>query len=406
MNKKWNEVFSWWKWKDRSFIEIIDFGQSISAKYIRILMKKPVALYFGIYNVKLLNKKANVMIKTNINKEDYCLVKTNFSSSENVFIINCAESIAFLNNSDIFKISNNYQISDISEKKCLNYFENSFDILFSNCENDRNPPKNSWNIFSNNNSVINLVNDTKRCLKAEKEPYLLKFNDILVSATSTMNDNQHEANNVFRNNAEFSWVSSPGDKDVRFILKFKETAVQRIKIIWKHKPKNFIIETLYNDIFWKNISYISNFTDFEVNIEIDDFISGVKLIFIDGDELFNEKIVYGIKTIHIFTKFKKIILGNCDENEFFKWKIEEIKSDITENYFNDLKKQRISLYRNAEQLNELNKKISDANGSLNNYLENSEKIEVKIKKIVSFYKQFNEKILDFREENLPFEVFY
>lgn len=401
MNKKWNEVFSWWKWKDRSFIEIIDFRQVISAKYIRILMRKPVVLFFGIYNVKLLNKKANVIIKTSIHRKEFCLVKTNFSS-ENVFIINCVESMAFLNNSDIFKISNNNQISTISDKKCLTYFENALGLLFSNCD-IKNSQKNSWNIFSNDR-VIHLLNDSKKCLTAENELYMLKFNDVFVSATSTMNDNQHESNNVFRNNAELSWISSPGDKDVRFIVKFKETPVQRIKITWKHKPKNFIFLTLYNDFFWKNISFISNFTDSEATVEIDDIITGVKIIFIEGDELFNEKIVYGIRNIQIFTKFKKILLGNCEENEVLKWEIEEIKSDIMQNNLNDLKKQQDFLYKNSQQLIELNNQLSDT-GLINNYLGNSEKIDVKIKKIITFYKEFNEKILDFKEKNLPFEVF-
>lgn len=401
VSQQWKESFWWWKWKDRSFIEIVELPEKISIKSIRILMKKPVLDFFGIYNVRAFVKKHNVMMRTIINDEDYCLVGQNYSN-ENAFLLNCIESVSFLNNSEIFKISKNNNIMTITDKKCLTYSEKTQNIYFSHCKS-KDSEHNVWDVLSND-SFITLKGNSNKCLKSAEQFYL-KSDDVYLKVTSTMDDNQHNPITSFQAENDYFWASNPGDIDVRFIIRFNQTPVDFIKIKWKYPPKKFTINIFLNEIFWKNELNITNNNELETIVKIDDWITGIKLILYDGDQLFNGKIVYGISDMKIFTKFQKINLFDCNEiqSEGIKWKIEEIEGETNKNV-NELKMQQTHLYQTTNQILTLSDNLRNSEKTLKSVIENSQKINDKIQNIMNFYKNYNEKILNFQENFLKNEV--
>lgn len=129
------------------------------------------------------------------------------------------------------------------------------------------------------------------------------------------------------------------------------------------------------------------------------------MILLDGDQLFNGQIVYGISEMKIFTKFQKINLFDCNEiqNEGIKWKIEEIEGETNKNV-NELKTHQTQLYQTTNQILTLSDNLRNSEKTLKNVIENSQKINDKIQNIVNFYKNYNEKILNFQEKFLKNEV--
>lgn len=403
-SRKWKESFYWWKWKDRSFLEMINLPEKLSAISIRILMKSPVFSFFGIYEVKVFDRKSVVLIKTTIDNEDYCLLKT----KENAVVYDCLDSSSFAFNNDLFKITKDFKIVSPSDKKCLTLKNQK--IFFSHCQSSNNQ---KWELTEKNNFLVLANNsNSNKCLKATTIPIILTLNELNISATSIMNDDQHKAINPFlENNPELCWVSSPGIQEVRYIVRFKEVPIEKIVIKWKYKPKEIRINFSFNEVFWKNVKNLGDFGDnekVETIFKVDESITGFRIIFLESKELFNDQMVFGIDKIRIITKFKRVEMVDCErkeENQGIEWKIEDLNENfIYENHFQNLKSAHNSLFKKTDNLLKVNKDLSNFNDTLQVFFETSKNIQFKIDKTVNFYIGLNQKISKFKEKNLQNEV--
>ena len=403
-NKLWKEAFGWWKYKDRSFLELVTFPEKINGKSIRILMRNPLFFFFGIYDIKLLQKKTDVLIKTSIDNEDFCLMRGSFPK-DSVLVCSCFDLISFSNDDELFTITKNFKIQSISsEKKCLKYHEKQDKLSFSSC--DSNSKQNKWQ-FQPNKSFIALENNNKKCLKAGNV-IILQMNDVFISATSAMNDDNHKPLNSFIDNSALFWASSPGDRNVRYIVRFEESLIKQIKIQWKYKPKEFIIEVFLNGFFWKKVFSDKNNENFETFVDINDYITGIKVILLESESLFNEKIVFGIENIKIITGFRKVELFNCEENENdqgIQWKTEDIDPSLSSrNLIKNLKFEQNSLYHSSEKIEKIAEDLKGLQEPLKDFRETANKIKQKIKKILNFYTDFFERVTSFKEKYFKIQV--
>lgn len=427
--QQWKESFYWWKWKDRSFLEMIILPEKLFATSIRILMKAPVNTFFGIYEVKVLDKKSLVLIKTMINNDDYCLVNKN----DNVAVYDCLDASSFAFNNDLFKITKDFKIQTAIDKKCLTLSNQK--PIFNRCHSSKNQKwelsastnylglSNNSNINSNrkmglsaNNNFLVLPNDsnknTNKCLKATTNPIILELNELNITATSTMNDDQHQPINAFfdinNNNPELCWISSPGTQEVRYIVRFKETPIEKILIKRKYKPKKIRVSFNYSEDYWKDINIDANNNLIEANINVDKLITGFRIIFLESEELFNDLVVYGIDKIKIIAKVRKIETFDCKKNEQYQgneWKLEELDVKFaSENYFGNWKNAPNLLFKKTEKLLKANHALKNLEDPLKLFIETSEKIKNKIDKTMNVYLGFNQKIKNFKENNLQKEV--
>lgn len=410
-NKLWRDSFWWWKWKDTSFLELVSFPERISAKSIRILMRRPQAFFFGIYSVKVLEKKTNVILKTQIGDQDFCLLKR----GDNVLLRECFQQVSFSKGEEIFRLTKDYKIQKVSnegEKKCLGFSEKTNRIIFSACGKNQTGFYNNWDFFSNE-GFLGLKNGSKRCLQSHKDFYSLGRAEVNVSATSIMNDNQHNPENPFSQGPGVFWASSPGDKEVHFIVRFEEMALKQIRIKWKFKPKDFTIEVLLNGFYWKSVrSLIDNKKEEEQIDEEVDFVSGIKVLFRGTESTFNDLIVYGIEQFQIVTQYRTVRIFNCekdgDGNEGKIWKIEDYNDRvaIVQSEFSKYEAEVNKLYRNADDNYDLVENVKKHQNQFLFLLSKNKEISVRIKKLMDSYVNIHDKLILFKDKNLMSEVFF
>ena len=410
-NKLWRDSFWWWKWKDTSFLEMVTFGETVMAKSIKIVMKKPAAFFFGIYSIKALEKKTNVLIKTHFENEyeESCLTKR----GDRVFARDCVNALSFSKGEEIFRLKKDYKIQKSSfetEKKCLTFSEKKETLNFSPCNINASNIYNNWE-FSPKDGFLGLRNLSQKCLQANKGYFSLIRADVQVTATSKMNDDQHNPENPFLRSPGISWASSPGDQETHYIVRFDELPLRQISIKWKFIPKIFLIQVFLNEIYWKTVLNVTNNNKVEEILDLEmDFVSGIKVIFKETDSRFNDLRVYGIEEFNIITQLRNVGIFNCEKNghnqEGTTWKMEEYneKFNDAQNQFSKYRMEMQSLFKHADKISYLNQEIKKNNEPLQNFMENGKKIKKKLQNILESYASLHDRINKFKENHLKSQV--
>lgn len=384
-----NSSSSWWnnvlldqkrRWLYRSFDERVDFSDEIGpifAKFIKITMRIPVNVYFGIYKISLYKfSYTQAILNNKAVGQDLCLgtisgsfeiinssENNNFekeSNSSNLekksFLIgmDCTQLMDYGDNREVFKLNSNGYITTLSSERCLEVSDATDLIILNNCSegDDYQDGRNKWNIDYKGTIISQKSRSSCLGLTLTQETLIPDY--FSVQASSTRKDGVHEANNVKDMTNKNYWASEPESIEVYFQINFSISVVVKSLIInWKIPAKSFklygkyplqygsiedIVESSNNndsDIYNENISnrikedtsfssYWVEFysttenTSMETTIELKslNFFS-LKISMIESSTKFNFQEtsvnIYAINYIHIETGAHFASLFPCEE---------------------------------------------------------------------------------------------
>lgn len=311
------------------------------ANFIRILMKEPVDYFFGIYEIKLFGKLGQIMLRFNFNLDkldDICVV----SQNKVLAGLKCYEAISFADGREIFFWKNSELIS-LNDKNCVT-IERGQNLGLGEC--GRKDENAKWT-YNEIDKVITKAGDKEKCLVFNENFEILKRKDVDIMASSTMSDDQHEAQNVFYrgDNEKMYWASSPGDRNVEIFIKFGNQPLNSVTIYWLSPVKRFNLYILMEDV-WRKYVEVNNNMNLMNNYKLHgSLIQGIKLLMIDSDYLFNDVVYFAIKKIEIESGYRKLKLDNCLEAQKRNstWEVSQIDvSDFSRSKELEFEKKRIA----------------------------------------------------------------
>ena len=228
-----------------------------------------------------------------------------------------------------------------------------------------------------------------------------------------MNDNQHNPENPFSQGPGVFWASSPGDKEVHFIVRFEELGLKQIRIKWKFRPKDFIVQVLLNGFYWKTLRDIIDNKQEEEKIDEEvDFVSGIKVLFKGTESTFNDMMVYGIEQFQILTQYRTVSMFNCEKdgvgNDGKIWKIEDYNDRvaIAQSDYSKYEVEVNKLYRNAAENYDLVEKIKKKQSQFLTLVSKNKQISMRIRKLMDSYVNVHDKLMIFKSKHLMAEVIF
>jgi hypothetical protein len=158
---------------------------------------------------------------------------------------------------------------------------------------------------------------------------LIPADNMKGSASSTQNDNLHNADRALDSDINSFWASNPSKNEVIFEVYFPRFpyVIKNIEIEWKFPAAAFKIIGLLPDGFWKVFAKFSSNRETKNVISLLNFdIMGIKILMFDSTTKFEELSVYGIKTLLFRTGSMYLSRQPCKEilNSANLWKIIDV----------------------------------------------------------------------------------
>lgn len=232
---------------NNDLIHSISFHIPIIAERVRIVLNTPFNnKYFAINKVFFYQKEHTMMIiNNNINlnnnqEEQLCFYINSDTPQINSLVeaFSCTKVLMHYTNNELFRFDNtNHYIIHINSNLCLS-LSNSNDIILNKCNTNtqiiiKDQGKISFKVLPDNFIFIN----------KDKFVNFLSYENCKLETTSTEIGYFYRKENVIYNDDSY-WMSSPGEKEVSFIIYFNnEKIIEIVKIHWLRPAKKFKIYT-------------------------------------------------------------------------------------------------------------------------------------------------------------------
>lgn len=331
-------LFWFWRYEDRSYPERVQFDEPIWVSGVRILMKDPMFYYYGIYQVKAWTKQWLVQLKSGQNLEsDDCLVVNDGIAVNGaaLSVRNCIDAIQQGDARELFVLQNNLQITsqnqdfciessngELSENSKIHLYNCRLILAYSGGDNREKwllDPKGYMKILKNPDKCLTIKNE-------DIEPQ--KDGSIAASASSTLNDGQHDAKLAVSGDENSYWASEPGVQQVEYKLSFNPATVKEIQIKLQYLARKFEVLCFLNG-YWRSFASYKDNEEEEVKVNTgSNYISGIKVLFFEADDKakFNEKLIYGIKSLKIKSGARPLHLKDCNseaDSQLNKWFVDD-----------------------------------------------------------------------------------
>jgi hypothetical protein len=164
-------------------------------------MKEAEFYFFGLYRVEAWTPQFTMMLKNGAGgTEDECLsvMESEYRNGKELVVRPCLESISKLDGRELFILNGNMQITSFVGNLCIepgngDTSENAR-IQLWDCAQSAAGGDNRDRWVLDQKGFMKLLKDTSKCLTITSgEISLAKIKNLRVSASSTMNDGQHEA---------------------------------------------------------------------------------------------------------------------------------------------------------------------------------------------------------------------
>jgi len=331
----WNSVLRNPKlrWAFKTFDQRYNFEETLWGKYIEIIMRVPVNIYFGIYKLELYTKtKTTLMFQSRMQGGEYCLstangMRSNFTP---VFALPCLQGISYGDNRDVFLLHSNGYITTESNNFCVQ--SPSSDVVnvvecgvASNYKDDRE----KW--ILDYDGKIRSMKEQFSCLSLADNSAgdLIPLDDMKSSSSSVQDDGIHSSDKALDISSDTYWASNPTTKEVVYEVLFHkyQYTVKTIEILWKFPATNFEVWGLMPDAYWKMFYNRQDNRDTLSIVNIMNFdIVGIKIKMIESSTKIEDKSVYGIKSMMFHTGAKFLVREACKDmqNESNLWKLIEV----------------------------------------------------------------------------------
>ena len=164
-------------------------------------MKEAEFYFFGIYNVQAWTPQFTMMLKSGASgTEEECLgvMEAEYRNGREIVVRPCLESISKLDGRELFILNGNMQITSFVGNLCIEIgggdTSERAEIQLWNCAEAAAGGDNRERWVLDQKGYMKLLKDSSKCLTITSgEISLGKTKNLRVSASSSMNDGQHEA---------------------------------------------------------------------------------------------------------------------------------------------------------------------------------------------------------------------